>query len=46
MDFELTEQHLAIDQAVRQVCANFDDSYWTECEEKARFPHEDRKSVV
>lgn len=40
MDFELTEQHLAIDQAVRQVCANFDDAYWTECEEKARFPHE------
>ena len=40
MDFELTEQHLAIDQAVRQVCANFDDGYWTECEEKARFPHE------
>ncbi len=25
---------------MRKVCAGFDDAYWTECEEKARFPHE------
>jgi acyl-CoA dehydrogenase len=40
MDFELSEQHLAIDEGVRKVCAGFDDHYWTECEEKARFPEE------
>ena len=40
MDFQLTEQHVAIDEGVRKVCAAFDDAYWTECEEKARFPEE------
>jgi acyl-CoA dehydrogenase len=40
MDFQLTEQQVAIDEGVRKVCAGFDDAYWTECEEKARFPHE------
>ena len=40
MDFQLTEQHVAIDEGVRNVCAAFDDAYWTECEEKARFPEE------
>ncbi|BAQ49908.1 acyl-CoA dehydrogenase family protein [Methylobacterium aquaticum] len=40
MDFQLTEQQIAIDEGVRKVCAGFDDAYWTECEEKARFPHE------
>ncbi len=40
MDFQLTEQQAAIDEGVRKVCAGFDDAYWTECEEKARFPEE------
>ena len=40
MDFQLTEQQTAIDVGVRRVCAAFDDQYWTECEEKARFPEE------
>ena len=40
MDFELTEQQVAIDEAVRRVCAGFDDAYWTECDENARFPEE------
>ena len=40
MDFQLSEQHAAIDAGVRRVCAGFDDAYWTECEENARFPEE------
>ena len=40
MDFQLTEQQVAIDEGVRKLCAGFDDAYWTECEEKARFPEE------
>ena len=40
MDFELTEQQVAIDEGVRRVCADFDDAYWTECDENARFPEE------
>ena len=40
MDFQLTEQQTAIDEGVRKVCAAFDDHYWTECEEHARFPTE------
>jgi acyl-CoA dehydrogenase len=40
MDFAFSEQQLAIDEAVRKVCSAFDDNYWTECEEKARFPEE------
>ena len=40
MDFQLSEQHASIDEGVRKVCAGFDDAYWTECEEQARFPEE------
>ena len=40
MDFELTEQQVAIDEGVRRVCSGFDDAYWTECDENARFPDE------
>ncbi|SMH30754.1 acyl-CoA dehydrogenase family protein [Mesorhizobium australicum] len=40
MDIQLTPEHEAIDQSVRDLCANFDDQYWTDCEENARFPVE------
>ncbi len=40
LDFEFTEQQVAIDEAVRRVCSGFDDAYWTECDENARFPEE------
>ncbi|MBF7015342.1 acyl-CoA dehydrogenase family protein (plasmid) [Novosphingobium resinovorum] len=46
MDFTLSEQHLAIDESVRRICANFGDDYWTECEEKARFPHEYHRAMA
>jgi len=40
MNIELSEEHKAIDKNVRQVCAQFDDQYWTDCEENSRFPAE------
>ena len=40
MDFDLTEEHLAIQDAVGKVCSDFDDEYWTEKDTKAEFPHE------
>ena len=40
MDFELSEQHAAISAGVKKVCEGFDDQYWTDCEENARFPEE------
>lgn len=40
MDIQLSDEHRAIDENVRQICASFDDGYWTDCEEEARFPEE------
>jgi acyl-CoA dehydrogenase len=40
MDMQLSEEQTAIDASVRQICAAFDDQYWTDCEENARFPVE------
>jgi acyl-CoA dehydrogenase len=40
MDMNLTEQQRAIDENVREICAEFDDQYWTDCEENSRFPDE------
>lgn len=46
MDFTQSEAHLAIDESVRRICAGFGDSYWTECEEQARFPHEFHRAMA
>lgn len=40
MDMQLTDEQKAIDTSVREICAEFDDQYWTDCEENARFPIE------
>ena len=40
MDMRLTEEQEAIDRNVRELCAAFDDQYWTDCEENSRFPSE------
>lgn len=40
MDMNFSEEQKAIDKSVRQVCAQFDDQYWTDCEENSRFPSE------
>lgn len=38
MDFAVDETHEAIRQAVRALCAKFDDTYWMERDEKHEFP--------
>ncbi|WP_345933180.1 acyl-CoA/acyl-ACP dehydrogenase (plasmid) [Tistrella bauzanensis] len=40
MDMALTEEQAAIDAAVRKICGNFTDEYWTACETELRFPEE------
>lgn len=46
MDFGLTEQQQAIEDSVRQVCARFDDAYWTACDTEPRFPHEFHRAMA
>ncbi|OYY88761.1 MAG: acyl-CoA dehydrogenase [Sphingomonas sp. 28-66-16] len=46
MDFVLSEQHQAIDESVRRICADFSDDYWTDCEENARFPQEYHRAMA
>lgn len=38
MDFTPDEDHEAIREAVRRVCARFDDAYWRGCDERHEFP--------
>ncbi len=40
MQIALSELQQEIDTSVRKVCAEFSDEYWSECDEKARFPEE------
>jgi acyl-CoA dehydrogenase len=46
MDFALSEQQRAIEDGVGKVCAQFDDQYWSECDERARFPFEFHKAMA
>jgi acyl-CoA dehydrogenase len=40
MDFSLSDDQLAIRDAVRRSCARFPDEYWSQKDSKAEFPHE------
>jgi acyl-CoA dehydrogenase len=40
MDFTEDEDHVAIAEAVRGLCARFDDDYWSRCDQEHRFPWE------
>lgn len=40
MDFSLTDDQKAIAEAVRRICANFTDEYWSHKDSSAEFPHE------
>jgi acyl-CoA dehydrogenase len=40
MEINLNETQQEIDSSVRKVCTEFDDEYWSECDENARFPQE------
>ena len=38
MNFETTEEHQLIRDAVGRICANFPDEYWAACDREHRFP--------
>src|SRR5688572_17046109 len=38
MDFTEDEDHVAITDAIRSLCAKFDDDYWSQCDAEHRFP--------
>lgn len=38
MNFQATDEHQLIRDAVRRVCAGFGDDYWAECDAEHRFP--------
>ncbi len=38
MDFETSEEHELIRNAVRKVCADFPDEYWSRCDAEHEFP--------
>ena len=40
MDFTLTDDQKAIADAVKRICANFTDEYWSHKDTAAEFPHE------
>ncbi|MSQ66961.1 MAG: acyl-CoA dehydrogenase [Gammaproteobacteria bacterium] len=46
MDFQLTQDQLAIRTAVTKLCANFDANYWLHCDNDGRFPDEFVADVV
>ncbi len=46
MEFALTDNQRSIDQAVRRVCARFDDAYWLEHDRTGEFPSEFRQAMV
>jgi len=46
MDFALTEQQLAIEESVAKICRQFDDEYWSTCDEQARFPLEFHRAMA
>jgi len=46
MDFEFSDSHLAIIEGVKKVCEQFDDAYWSECDQMPRFPHEFHRAMA
>lgn len=46
MDLRLTESQLAIETAVRRVCQDFGDDYWSACDADHRFPDEFHRAMA
>ena len=46
MHIELTEQQQAIREAVQKVVSQFDDAYWSACDDEKRFPHEFHRAMA
>ena len=46
MDFNLSEDHLAIRDAIKRICAKFPDEYWSHKDTAAEFPHEFHRAMA
>ena len=46
MDFALTEHQRSIDESVRRVCAQFEDTYWLDHDRSGDFPIEFRQAMT
>jgi acyl-CoA dehydrogenase len=46
MNFELNEDHRAIQSAVGEITARFDDDYWTRADQDERFPEEWYRAIA
>lgn len=46
MDFNLSDEHLAIRDAMQKLCAEFDDEYWSQKDQDSEFPHEFHKAMA
>ncbi len=46
MDFQFSEQHQSIREAVKKVCDQFGDDYWLQRDTDGRFPHEFSKAMA
>ncbi|MGM0586056.1 MAG: acyl-CoA dehydrogenase family protein [Pseudomonadota bacterium] len=42
----LTDEQQAIGEAVRRICADFGDAYWTEHDQQHRFPHDFHRAMA
>jgi acyl-CoA dehydrogenase len=46
MDFSLSNEQLAIDEAIGAICDKFDNNYWYKADKEKRFPHEFVQALV
>jgi len=46
MDFSLSDEQVAISEAVGRVCGSFDDDYWRECDRSGSFPDAFRCALI
>ena len=46
IDFTLSDEQRAIEDAVGRICTRFDDGYWLDCDQRGAFPHEFRAAMA
>jgi acyl-CoA dehydrogenase len=46
MDFSENQEHTVLRDAIRRICADFDDRYWSRCDESHEFPWDFYKSLA
>ncbi|MFO1188309.1 MAG: acyl-CoA dehydrogenase family protein [Alphaproteobacteria bacterium] len=46
MDFEFSDEQLAIRDAINKVCEKFDDAYWLDKDNKHEFPHDFARAMA